>query len=330
MSKNKKLTIPDAVLKCLEDKNKTLGYMEIYNYIKENNLCNFENAKTPQNSVARVLSSFVIKGDIRVKRHKDKNGTYLYYLANKEKLINFGNIENDFNNQIKPLNKIKTFEEKDLHILLSTYLNKKNIFSKTISHQKSNNNAKNQIWTHPDIVGIKFLELENDVSKTFIKTTNKIETFKLYSYEIKKEINNDNELKQAYFQAVSNSSWANYGYLVAFEYSDNLKDEIERLNQSFGIGIIQLNANPFESKLLYQAQYKELDFKTFDKLCSNKDFKGFIEISEKLISAEEKHFPNTKRELIEFCDTIFANEEVRLKHCKEHNIPIKYEQDELF
>ena len=58
----------------------------------------------------------------------------------------------------------------------------------------------------------------------------------LFSYEIKKEINTDYELKKSYFQAVSNSSWANYGYLVAFEISDNLKDEMERLNQSFGIG----------------------------------------------------------------------------------------------
>ena len=65
--------------------------------------------------------------------------------------------------------------------------------------------------------------------------------------EIKKEINTDYELKKSYFQAVSNSSWANYGYLVALEISDNLKDEMERLNQSFGIGIIELKSNPYES-----------------------------------------------------------------------------------
>lgn len=36
------------------------------------------------------------------------------------------------------------------------------------------------------------------------------------------------------------SSWANYGYLVALEISDSLKDEMQRLNQSFGISIIEL------------------------------------------------------------------------------------------
>jgi hypothetical protein len=48
------------------------------------------------------------------------------------------------------------------------------------------------------------------------------DTLKLTSYEIKKEIKTDSELKEYYFQAVSNSSWANYGYLVAFEVGDNL------------------------------------------------------------------------------------------------------------
>ncbi len=45
-------------------------------------------------------------------------------------------------------------------------------------------------------------------------------------------------LKNIIFQAVSKSSWANYGYLVALGNSDNLQDEMQRLHESFGIGII--------------------------------------------------------------------------------------------
>jgi hypothetical protein len=85
------------------------------------------------------------------------------------------------------------------------------------------------------MIGIEFLQLSSSVNKAFMKILNKADTFKITSYEIKKEINTDYELKKSYFQAVSNSSWANYGYLVALEISDNLKDEMERLNQSFGI-----------------------------------------------------------------------------------------------
>ena len=45
--------------------------------------------------------------------------------------------------------------------------------------------------------------------------------------------------------------------------------EMERLSQSFGIGIIELSANPYESKILFTANFKELDFKTIDKLLTS-------------------------------------------------------------
>ena len=66
---------------------------------------------------------------------------------------------------------------------------------------------------------------------------------------------------------MSNSSWSNYGYLVAFEFSESLSQEMERLNHAFGIGILELSANPYQSKILFQPKYKEIDFKMIDKLC---------------------------------------------------------------
>lgn len=86
------------------------------------------------------------------------------------------------------------------------------------------------------MVGVKFLNLQTRASQNLLKSINRVDTFKLSAYEIKKEINNDSELKKAYFQAVSNSSWANYGYLVAFEFSDNLYDEMERLSDKYIAG----------------------------------------------------------------------------------------------
>ena len=140
--------------------------------------------------------------------------------------------------------------------------------------------------------------------------------------ELKKEINSDSELKKAFFQAVSNSSWANYGFLVAFEFSDSLNEEIGRLNQSFGIGIIELNANPYQSKILFPATYRDLDFKTIDKLCKmNKEFEKFIEQTEKLMTATEKYVSGAEKELDEFCDNYFANDTEIEEYCKEKNIP---------
>ena len=47
--------------------------------------------------------------------------------------------------------------------------------------------------------------------------------------------------------------------------------------------------NPYQSRILFQAKYRDLDFKTIDKLCKiNKDFEKFIEQAEKLMTARGK------------------------------------------
>jgi hypothetical protein len=173
------------------------------------------------------------------------------------------------------------------------------------------------------MVGVSFLNLKTKASQTFLKAINSVDTIKLSSYEIKKEINSDSELKKYFFQAVSNSSWANYSYLVAFEISGDLYHEMERLNQSFGIGIIELKANPFETKVHFPAKYKDFDFKTIDKLCNiNPDFEKFIEAVEKLMTAETKYSKSTEKELNEFCDSYFTTEIDAEHYCLEKMIPI--------
>ncbi|WP_233566178.1 hypothetical protein [Flavobacterium sp. 81] len=93
---------------------------------------------------------------------------------------------------------------------------------------------------------------------------------------------------------------------------------MERLNQSFGIGIIELKANPYESKILFPAKYKDLDFKTIDKLCKiNKDFEKFIEQIEKLMTASDKYYKSTEKELEEFCDGYFLNDTEIEDYCRQ-------------
>ncbi|WP_196893775.1 hypothetical protein [Aureivirga marina] len=322
------MTIKESILKSLEDINYLTNYKEIYNHIIDKKYYKF-GAKNPQSIVSAQLGDFIRNGDVRVKRIKEKTkGKYLYYLAkNEEKLekeilkIQSSKItkENIF------LENDKSYEERDLHKLLSSYLKNKNIFSKTIYHEKSKNGKdSNQIWTHPDMIGVSFLDLKNRISKNFLKSINRVDSFKINSYELKKEINTDSDLKKAYFQAVSNSSWANYGYLVAFEIDNSLIDEMERLNQSFGIGIIELNANPYQSKVLYPADYRALDFKTINKLCEiNKDFEQFIEQTDRLLTAQERYYSSTKKELEEFCDSFFIKDSEIETYCKNKGIPLE-------
>jgi hypothetical protein len=324
------MTIKEAILKSLDEINDLTTYMDIYNHIVKNNYYDFGTAKTPASTISALLGDFIRNGDTRVKRIKQEGGTYSYYLTKNEQNISIevlSGATETHTTKVTKVDKTKTFDERDLHKLLSSYLKNTGTYSKTIFHEQSNGKDNNQIWTHPDMVGIKFLNLQTQASQNFLKSINRADTFKMSSYELKKEINSDSELKKAFFQAVSNSSWANYGYLVAFEFSDSLNEEMGRLNQSFGIGIIELNANPYQSKILFPATYRDLDFKTIDKLCKMNDkFNKFIEQTEKLMTANEKYVSGAEKELDEFCDEYFANDTEVEKYCKDKHIPIEEQQ----
>ena len=229
------MTLKEAVLKSLEDINDITNYLAVLNHINEKNYYDFGSGKTPGSTISAVLGDFIRNGDTRVKRIKQDGGTYSYYLTKNEQNIRIEILSGDTETQIvKPIkiNKSKTYEERDLHKLLSSYLKNTDTYSKTIFHEQSNGKDNNQIWTHPDMVGIKFLNLQTKASQNFLKSINRVDTFKISSYELKREINSDSELKKAFFQAVSNSSWANYGYLVAFEFSDSSKKWQDLINLS--------------------------------------------------------------------------------------------------
>ena len=112
----------------------------------------------------------------------------------------------------------KTFDERSLHKLFCTYLRTRNIYAKTIFHEKTSSRTDHaQKWVHPDIIGVQFEDFDNDATLSLLKATEPKESVHIYSYELKKKIDSDYQLKQCFFQALSNSSWANFGYLVAFE-----------------------------------------------------------------------------------------------------------------
>ncbi|MBN2963575.1 hypothetical protein JWV37_02185 [Sulfurospirillum sp. T05] len=319
------MTIKEAILKSLEDLHKLLTHNEIYEHIINKKYYYFGEAKTPASTISALLGDFIRKNDTRVKRIKGKQSQYLYYLAKFEQDLNINEIASNITETSQPMqqNKKQTYSERNLHKLLSSYLKNKKIYTKTILHEESKNSKDDhQKWIHPDMIGIEFLNLTSKVNKAFMKILNKSDTFKLTSYEIKKEINTDYELKKYYFQAVSNSSWANYGYLVALEINDNLKDEMQRLNESFGIGIIELKSNPYESEILFQSKFKELDFKTIDKLCKvNESYENFIEMIERMLTIDERNYQSVENELSSFCDEYFKNDSEVKEYCKKHFIP---------
>lgn len=316
------MTIKEAILKVLEDNKGSFTYLEVLKMIDAKNYIDWSNAKTPSDTIGAQLGHFIRQDDTRVKRVKGKKG-FEYYWSKYEDELNLSEVIETGSSSKKENS--KKYYERDLHKLLSSYLKSQNIFSKTIFHEKSaNSKDDHQKWVHPDMIGINFLNLKNKSSNALLKVINKADAFKLISYELKREIKSDYELKKCFFQAVSNSSWANFGYLVAFEISKNLMDEMERLSQSFGIGIIELSGNPYESKILFQPKFKELDFKTMDKLCElNPEFNKFINQTETMLTAPEKYLKGTRKEFEDFCDEYFKTDSEIEKYCRAKNIPFE-------
>jgi len=311
------MTIKDAVLKAIEEIGRPAGSIEISKYIQENKLYVFDGL-TPDATISAQMGDFIRKNDTRVSRIKEGR-SFIYFLAKNQ----VSEAQPTQEQKYEPKKPSKAdFSERDLHPLFVSYLNSINIYAKTILHEESKNSRdETQKWAHPDIVGVKFARLKNEASIKLLKTLEKKDSCDIYSYELKKEINSDYELKKSYFQAVSNSSWANYGYLVAFEISDNLKEEMERLSRAFGIGVIKLHANPFESQVLFAATHKELDYQTIDKLCNiNDKYHEFIGQIEKILNADDKYHELSMGELERKCDPFYTTDEDVINYCQSKNI----------
>ncbi|SMG63305.1 HrgA protein [methanotrophic bacterial endosymbiont of Bathymodiolus sp.] len=175
-------------------------------------------------------------------------------------------------------------KEHDLYPLLSEYLfTEFSLYSKRIDERRSSNKRgpNGNKWLYPDVVGMEDLsadwhqEVKDCVGQYADKRT------KLWSFEVKLLINRSN-IRECFFQAVSNSSWANFGYLVASEIegSETLK-ELRMLFSAHGIGLIQLDVdNPAESQILVPAKERlEIDWDTANRLTvENRDFMDFVKL----------------------------------------------------
>lgn len=196
--------------------------------------------------------------------------------------------------------------EKDLHPFLAYYgYYYLSAYLKTIHHSKSEKKEFGE-WVHPDMVGCYF-PLDEWKSEVFeLSSTIGNIAIKLYSFEIKRELT-FSKLRESFFQTVSNSSWANEGYLVASEISNDEEflDELKRLSSSFGIGVIRIDVeDPDSTEILFPAKNKEyLDWDMINKLTINPDFIDFLkriktDISSKEIRKEKYDKILEKEELI--------------------------------
>ncbi|GAA9999443.1 COG2958 family protein [Helicobacter pylori] len=279
------IVIIQSVLEIIKEPIKVT---EIYDKAKElfekgeiENMFDF-GGKTPHQSVSTFIYTALNKGEeLPFLKTQEKPVLIALKSAAKEPVLNA-------EKPSAPNAKIahnKIAHERDLHPFL-TYMaiNNENLkcYTKTIFHEGSLKSPKGMDrWLYPDMVGVRFLHAELS-NENLIAFSKKFDTLpvKLVSFELKKEISVNN-CRECYFQAISNSSWANEGYLVGHHidtHNPKLMDLLKRLHASFGIGVIDLRTDENKSAILLNAKYKEkIDYTVALELSEkNEEFSGFL------------------------------------------------------
>ncbi|WP_283507971.1 COG2958 family protein [Helicobacter pylori] len=232
---------------------------------------------TPDRSVSALIYTALNKGEeLPFFKAQEKPVLIALKDAAKEPFLNTEKISTP---------SAKIAHERDLHPFL-TYMaiHNENLkcYTKTIFHEESVKSPKGMDrWLYPDMVGVRFLHAELS-NENLIAFSKKFDTLpvKLVSFELKKEISVNN-CRECYFQAISNSSWANEGYLVGRHidtHNPQLMDLLKRLHASFGIGVIDLRTDEDKSAILLNAKYKEkIDYTMAQELSDkNPKFSGFL------------------------------------------------------
>jgi len=302
-----KLTFKELTKKILEEEKRPLTVEEIWESTLKKGYDKFcgTQGKTPWRTIGAQI--YV---DIRdnpdspfVKIDSKPRKFFLKTLVSNTELKE---IEEKERGKVEGPKKLK-YSERELHPFLTYFAYAyMSVYTKTIYHEKSNKKKYSQ-WLHPDMVGVYFpIEEWKSEVMDFAREIGSPSVI-LYSFEIKRELGFHN-LRESFFQAVSNSSWATEGYLVAanMDQDEELLSELKRLSTAFGIGIIKLDIDdPDSSEIILPAKHKsELDWDTINKLADeNSDFRGFlkrikIDISSKEIRKEKYDKIFEREELI--------------------------------
>lgn len=268
------MKVIDLIVVVLNDAEKPLLQSEIFDSAQNHPLypqCSeLKRVQVPLSAISRALSKY----------SKGTNPIIGIYSEKKDK-VSFKR----FYLKTKKYEGVHSLSELELHPYLVKFAFERfNVYCKTINALKSvNTKSKIGKWTNPDIVGINPVILnlnklfQNEIQKLGLFSTKVIE---FYSFELKVRLDKSN-ITEAYFQAVSNSTWANYGYLVVedFENEKIFLENLSRLNNAYGIGLIKLNINnPSKSEIIISARFNDIaDINFMNFLSSsNNDFHNLI------------------------------------------------------
>ncbi len=175
--------------------------------------------------------------------------------------------------------------EHELYPILATFLlsRHRRIYPKRIDEKKSSNShgKDGNKWLHPDMVGLEDLTTGWGYEMKSFSAKAGAQQAKLWSFEVKLEVPRS-KVREYYFQAVSNSTWANFGYLVAVKIGADALSELRLLHELHGIGVILLDPdNPADNSTIAIPAHErpDVDWGTCNRIAGeNKDFLKYVKL----------------------------------------------------
>jgi hypothetical protein len=178
---------------------------------------------------------------------------------------------------------VAAYTEADLYPVLQTFLlERESVVTKRIREQTSSNRRgrHGNKWLHPDVVGMHapgkdWLEIVRRCSMEL--PTRKA---KLVAIEVKRVLS-AGDVRQHFFQTVSNGTWANTAYLAACEIrGEDTWRELETLCAAHGIGYIRIDPeDPDGCRILIPAREREeVDWASANRIAAeNADFRDYLQ-----------------------------------------------------
>lgn len=216
---------------------------------------------------------------------RDKPRPRLYYWeSNPQQMADQQSVDEPEAEEVLPESNDPSgpLSEHELYPLLIEFLHKEQgLFCQRIDEKTSKNShgSGGNRWLHPDVVALEPLDKHWDaVVKECVRHGND-SPIRLWSFEVKKQLTRGN-VRQSFFQAVSNSTWANFGYLVATGLNNDVESELQMLSSLHGIGVLLLNTESlFDSQILIPARERaSIDWQSVNRIVNeNRDFHRFIE-----------------------------------------------------
>ncbi|MGQ5525418.1 HrgA protein [Chitinimonas sp. PSY-7] len=171
--------------------------------------------------------------------------------------------------------------EKALYPLLQQWLwSEHKLLSMRISESssKKTSTAVSNVWLHPDMVAMENLTQHWQADlRECVRKRGDLQS-RLWSFEVKLQLDRTN-VRQDFFQTVSNSSWASFAYLVAMTITGEAMRELRLLCAAHGVGVIQLDPGDLSnSQIVVPARERAaVDWDTCNRLAEiNPDFVSYL------------------------------------------------------